>query len=108
MNFAHLHLLLNHFPIIGTMIGCGLFFASFFRKSEELRRSSLIVFVGMALIALFTFFSGFPAADRVKDVPGISQALIARHEGAAMLSIWFMEVLGSLSLVGLLQAHKAE
>jgi hypothetical protein len=106
MNFAHLHLLLNHFPIIGTMIGCGLFFASLFKKSSDLRRSSLVIFVAMALLAIFTFVSGFPAADRVKEVPGISDALIARHTGAAELAIWFIEILGGLSLAALFQSHK--
>lgn len=106
MNFAHLHLLLNHFPILGTMIGCGLFLASFFGKNEDLRRSSLIIFAAIALITLPTFFSGFAAADRIQKLPGVSQALIERHEGSAMLSIWFMEVTGAFALIGLWQSHK--
>ena len=46
MNFAHLHLLLNHFPIIGTIVGLGLFLLSLVGKNEDLRRSSLIIFRG--------------------------------------------------------------
>ena len=38
MNFAHLHLLLNHFPIIGTIVGLGLFLVSFLGKNDDLRR----------------------------------------------------------------------
>jgi len=34
MNFAHLHLLLNHFPIIGTMVGLGLFLISLVGKMK--------------------------------------------------------------------------
>ncbi len=33
MNFPHLHLILNHFPIIGTIIGLGLFLVSFVGKT---------------------------------------------------------------------------
>ena len=45
MNFVHIHLLLNHFPVIGSIIGFGLFVISLVGKSEALRRkSSLIVF----------------------------------------------------------------
>ena len=36
MNFAHLHLLLNHFPIIGTMVGLGLFLISLGGKNGDL------------------------------------------------------------------------
>ncbi len=50
MNYAELHLLLNHFPIIGTIVGLGLFLVSFVGKNDDLRRGSYIVFVAIALI----------------------------------------------------------
>ena len=40
MNLAHLHLVLNHFPIIGTVIGLGLFVGSLFgwKRADGTRR----------------------------------------------------------------------
>src|SRR6202040_448476 len=38
--------------------------------------------------------------------PGVSDAFIQRHEGAAMLSLWFMEATGALALIGLWQVHR--
>lgn len=38
MNLAHLHLLLNHFPIIGTIVAFGLFITSFVGKNDDLKR----------------------------------------------------------------------
>jgi uncharacterized membrane protein len=105
MNLAHLHLLLNHFPIIGTLIGVGLFLVSFVGKNQDLKRASLIIFAVMALITLPTFFSGVGAQGAIHGKPGVSDELIARHEGAAMLAIWFMEITGALSLIGLWQLH---
>ena len=52
MNLAHLHLLLNHFPIIGTLIGLGLFAVSFLGKNDDLKRASLMVLAVVALLAL--------------------------------------------------------
>src|ERR1700675_3858405 len=101
MNFAHLHLLLNHFPIIGTIVGLGLFLVSLVGKNEDLRRASLIIFASMALVAIMTFFSGPGAAGAIKKTPGISEALIQRHQGAAMLALLFMEITGALSLTSL-------
>ena len=48
MNLAHLHLLLNHFPVIGTLIGLGLYVGSIIGKSEDLKRAGLVLFLGIA------------------------------------------------------------
>jgi len=106
VNFAHLHLLLNHIPVIGTIIALGLFLVSFFGKSDDLRRSSLIIFVGVALLTIPTFVSGFGAQSNIAKQSGVSRALIERHEGSAMLSFWFMEITGALAIVGLWQFHR--
>jgi uncharacterized membrane protein len=106
MNYAHLHLLLNHFPVIGTIVGLGLFLVSFVGKNEDLRRSSYIVFAAVALLTIPAFLSGFGAQIMIKG-PGVSDALIDRHEGAALLSLWFMLATGTLALVGLWQSQGA-
>src|ERR1700738_3465673 len=105
MNYAHLHLLLNHFPIIGTIVGLGLFLISFLGKNEDLRRGSYIIFAAIALVSIPTFLSGFGAQLMIKG-PGVSDALIQRHEGSALLSLWFMEATGALALIGLWQSQK--
>ena len=101
MNFAHLHLLLNHFPIIGTLIGVGLFLISLVGRNQDFRRASLVIFPVMALLSILTFFSGTGAQGAIKNLPGVSQSLIERHQGAAMLALLFMEVTGAFSLVAL-------
>ncbi|HYR44703.1 MAG TPA: hypothetical protein VER98_16850, partial [Terriglobia bacterium] len=106
MNLAHLHLLLNHVPIIGTLIGLGLFAASFVGKNDDLKRASLIVLTVVALLALPAFFSGVGAQAAIRKDPGVSAALIDRHEGAAMLAVLFMEITGALALVALWQRHR--
>jgi uncharacterized membrane protein len=106
VNLAHLHLLLNHFPIIGTIVGVGLFVFSLAGKNDDLKRAGLIIFAVMALLSLPTFFSGVGAEGAIEELPGVSKALIDRHEGAAILALLFMEITGALSLVGLWQSHK--
>ena len=106
MNLAHLHLLLNHFPIIGTIVGLGLFLISLVGKNNDLKRAALIIFAFMALLSLPTFFSGHGAQGVIHELPAVSDALIDRHEGAAILALFFMEITGALSLAGLWQSHK--
>ena len=106
MDFVQIHLLLNHFPVIGSIIGFGLFVVSLLRKNHDLRRASLILFAAVALIAIPVFASGKGAQLMLKDKPGISDAFSQRHEGAAMLGLWFLEATGALSLAGLWQLHR--
>src|SRR4029077_17543201 len=106
MNFVHIHLLLNHIPVIGSIIGFGLFLISFFGKNDDLRRSSLIIFAAMGLIAIPAFTSGKGAQLMLKEKPGISDAFVQRHEGAAMLALWFLEATGAFALAGLWQFHR--
>jgi len=107
MNFAQLHLFLNHFPIIGTMVGLGLLLVSLVGKNGDLRRASLIIFPAMALLAILVFFSGVGAQGAIRKAPGVSEHLIERHQGAAMLALLFMEITGAFSLVGLWKSQKA-
>lgn len=100
MNYAHLHLMLNHLPIMGELIGLCLFLVTFFGRNDDLRRASYIIFVGVALLSIPAFLSGFGAQEMMKG-PGVSDALVRRHEGSALLSIWFMEFTGALALIGL-------
>src|SRR5258705_8139294 len=106
MNLALLHLVLNHFPIIGTVIGLGLFVVSLVGKNDDLKRASLIVLAAMALLTLPTFFSGIGAQRAIRRDPAVAAALIERHEGAAILALFFMEIAGALALVGLWQRHR--
>jgi putative effector of murein hydrolase LrgA (UPF0299 family) len=71
VNYAHLHLLLNHVPVIGSIVGLGLFLISFFGKNEDLRRASYIIFAAIALLTIPAFLSGFGAQQMIKG-PGVS------------------------------------
>jgi hypothetical protein len=92
--------------LIGSIIGFGLFLISLFGKNDDLRRASLIVFAAIALVAIPAFASGKGAQLMLQGKPGISDAFVQRHEGAAMLALWFLEATGALALAGLWQFHR--
>lgn len=106
MNFDHLHLLLNHVPVIGFFVGVGLFIASFTGRNDDLRRSSLIIFAVIALLTIPTFVSGVGADRTIAREPGVSEALVKRHEGAAMLGLWFVEATGAAALMALWRSRR--
>ena len=107
MNFDHLHLLLNHVPIIGFFVGVGLFLASFTGTNDDLRRSALIIFAAVALLTIPTFVSGVGADRALAQESGISEALVRRHEGAAMRGLWFVEATGAAALMALWRSRRA-
>ena len=89
------------------IIGLSLFVVSFFGRNADLRRASYIIFVGVGFLALPTFLTGFGAQAMLTGQPNISDALIQRHEGAAMLSLWGLEITGAIAIVGLWQTHRS-
>jgi hypothetical protein len=53
-NSAHVHLLLNHVPTIGFGIGLVLFVTGLVAKSDVLKRTSLVMFFVVAVVAIAT------------------------------------------------------
>jgi hypothetical protein len=106
MDLAHIHLLLNHFPTIAGLIGAGLFLLSLVTSSDDLKRASLVVLLGVALIAIPTYISGNGAQDAIKSLPGVSKSLIETHEGAALVALAFLEVTGIFAWLALWQFRR--
>ncbi len=102
MNSTHIHLLLNHFPIIGTMIGTLLLSYGIWKKENSIQQISLLTVFIMALIAIPVFLTGEPAEESVEKLPGVIKSLIEEHEEAAEVAFWLMMVSGALSFIGLL------
>jgi len=102
MNQAHLHLLFNHFPVIGTILCLLLLLFALMRKSDELKRASLGGLVLISLLTIPAFLTGEPAEELVENLPGVSHALIEAHEKAALVAFIALGITGALALVGLI------
>src|SRR5436309_8158940 len=103
MTLAHIHLLLNHWPIIGAFVGLFLFLAALFANSDDLKQTSLAFFTLIALLAIPTYMSGDVANEVLKASTPLPTELINTHQGAALLSLIFMEITGAVALIGLWQ-----
>lgn len=101
MNGAHLHLLVNHVPVLGLFFGLALLLVALWRRSSELTRTSLVVFALTAVASIVVYLTGEPAEDGVEGLAGVTKALIGRHESAALAATIGVGILGGFSLVGL-------
>ena len=105
-DLAHLHLLLNHFPIVGMMIGLALYAVALAGRSDTLIRNSLAVFFGLALVTLPAFVSGDAAQTVFKNRPDVSMSAIAAHQDVALYAFIVMEITGAFAWLGLWQFRR--
>ncbi len=99
MDLTHVHLVLTHFPIVGTLIGTGILAYGQFSKNDSAIKIALATFVSMAILTIPVFLTGEPAEETVENIAGISENIIEEHEELAEKAIWLMGLLGVLSLL---------
>ncbi|GFZ79533.1 hypothetical protein GCM10011531_06700 [Aquaticitalea lipolytica] len=106
MNDAHFHLVVNHLPIVGVLIGFLVLLAGFVIKKPQVKNTALGIFIFSALTAIVAFLTGEGAEEIVENLPGISETLIHKHEEFAELFLTVMLILGSVSLITLFFEYK--
>jgi hypothetical protein len=88
MNDAHLHLLFNHFPIVGSFISLAILGIGFILKNTTVKKVGYGILIFCAVMTLPAFFTGEGAEEIVEEFPGISHDVIHEHEEMAELSLW--------------------
>jgi uncharacterized membrane protein len=99
MNQAHVHLVLNHLPIIFPIVGLLVIIAGMFLRSEIVKRVAYSIFIIGALSAIAAFVTGEGAEDVVEKIQGVSEQFIKAHEEIAETFAVFSYLLGAISLV---------
>lgn len=105
MNDAHLHLLVNHFPIITPILGLIILITGFIFRSEVTKRIAYFLFVIGAITTLPSFSSG-EGAEEVLEHMGANHRLIHEHEEVAETFALLSYILGALSLLSLVASWK--
>lgn len=83
MNGTHLHLLLNHFPIIGTLIAAALMAWAVYKNDTRLKAITAVMVIIVAVISFIADQTGETAEHALKGVAGISRDAVHEHEHAA-------------------------
>ena len=102
MNQAHLHMVVNHFPIIGIIIGMIVLGVGIATKSALSKRIGGLILIGSSLFTFPSFETGEGAEEIVENLPGVSENLIEKHEELAeqfMGFVWAIILIGVLSLL---------
>lgn len=97
MNQAHLHLLFNHLPILGTLFGLLILAGGFFLKNDAVKRTALGMFVLSGILAIPAYLTGEGAEEIVESLPGVTENLIEAHEEMANIFLWMVGALGLIA-----------
>ena len=108
MNWAHLHLALNHLPVVGVLFVFLLLALGVCRGSEELKRLALQLSAALFAVAMLVRFTGERAAENLPlDSPAKQQQqLLQAHEDSADQAVTGMFALAVFSVVGLFCSRK--
>jgi uncharacterized membrane protein len=103
---AHVHLLVNHFPIFGSIFMLILFSIALVFKNGFLQKLSLWFLAGIALATAVTYISGEVAASAVEELPQSLDEMITLHDQAAVYGLVLMIIAGIVSLGGIILYRK--
>ena len=101
MNFAHLHLILTHFPPVMSLGGAMSAVAGILlpRRRRELIQLALLLLIAVGAMMPLVFIAGNRTADRIGKVEGIDQDAIAPHQRAAKIALWVSIAVAIIAIV---------
>ena len=106
MNDAHYHLLVNHLPIVGLLIGILVLITGLVLKKSQVKLTALGIFIFSALASIAAFYTGEGAEEIVENISGISETLIHTHEEYAESFFTLTLILGGIALIGFIAEVK--
>ena len=101
MDWTHLHLALNHIPVIGTPFLLGFLLWSWAREQAVTLRFCLWMFVVLAAASIAIKLTGDFAAEKARVLTGFDTSLIDQHEESAdqaTTGVFFMGIAAAVAL----------
>lgn len=105
MNQAHIHLLITHLPIFGSILGGLVLVHGIWTKSNHTMVAAYNLFILSAIGAGIAYLTGEGAEEAVENIQGIAEATIEKHEDFALFALISLIILGIASLLGLLVTY---
>ena len=105
-NVAHLHLLLNHIPTVGSVVALGFLLLALIRRNEHLQHAGLEVLFVIAVLTLPAYMSGGGAHQKLRDLPEFSDTAIRVHQDAALAGFAVTEFAGFVAWIALWQYRR--
>lgn len=105
MSQLHLHLLITHLPVFGSILGAIVLGYGLWVKSDQTKNAAYFVFIISAIGAGIAYLTGEGAEEAVEKIQGVSENMIELHEDAAMYALVSLIFLGIMSIIALLASR---
>ncbi len=106
MNQAHVHLLITHLPIFGSILGVFVLSYGLWTKSDHTKIAAYNIFIICSIGAGIAYLTGEAAEETVENIQGISDNMIEQHEDFAVFALVSLIILGVASLAGIFMTLK--
>lgn len=101
MNDAHVHMVVNHFPIIGAIFGLGILITGIVLKNNVIKNVAYVLFCISAIFGFASMFTGEGAEEIAENLPSVTDQIIHEHEEMAEKLALVLYILAGISLLGL-------
>jgi uncharacterized membrane protein len=106
MSQVHLHLLITHLPVFGSILGALVLGYGLWSKSSVTKNAAYFLFIISAIGAGVAYLTGEGAEEAVEEIAGVSESIIKVHENAALYALVSLVALGIFSLGALIINYK--
>jgi uncharacterized membrane protein len=101
MDQVHIHLLITHLPIFGSILGGLVLAHGIWTKSDQTKIAAYNVLIISTIGAVIAYLTGEGAEEAVEDIPGVATNMIEQHEDFALFALVGLIAVGVVSMVGL-------
>ncbi|WP_069659088.1 hypothetical protein [Arcticibacter eurypsychrophilus] len=97
MSQVHLHLIITHLPIFGSLLGAIVLGYGLWSKSNQTKIAAYILFIISAFGAGIAYLTGEGTEESIERLQGVSENIIELHADSAMVALVSLIILGALS-----------
>lgn len=106
MNQTHIHLLITHLPIFGSILGGLVLAHGIGTKSMQNNIAAYYILILSAIGAGIAYLTGEAAEETVEKLPGVIESSIKQHEEIALYALIALIILGVTALIGCILTYR--
>jgi hypothetical protein len=97
VNWPHIHLLINHFPVILTVVGSAVLLLALVTNRRGIWLYALATLTLAGLSAYPVFFTGDEAAHALRNTWYVVRDMVHEHDVSAGFALWSLLLTGAAS-----------